>query len=50
MSKKNISKISLWILIFSILSLVTVAMVWSPRKELKIRGNEIGRASCRERV
>ena len=39
MSKKNISKISLWILIFSILSLVTVAMVWSPRKELKIRGN-----------
>ena len=25
MSKKNISKISLWILIFSILSLVTVA-------------------------
>ena len=27
MSKKNISKISLWILIFSILSLVTVAMV-----------------------
>ena len=37
--KKNISKISLWILIFSILSLVTVAMVWSPRKELKIRGN-----------
>ena len=39
MSKKNISKKSLWILIFSILSLVTVAMVWSPRKELKIRGN-----------
>ena len=39
MSKKNISKIPLWILIFSILSLVTVAMVWSPRKELKIRGN-----------
>ena len=27
------------LLIFSILSLVTVAMVWSPRKELKIRGN-----------
>ena len=38
MSKKNISKILLWILIFSTLSVVTLAMVWSPRKELKIRG------------
>lgn len=40
MSKRNMQRIMLWIVMLSIINIIAIAMLWSPRGALKVIGND----------